>query len=483
MVHRKFLYPLVAVLGPYIIFEALNLGIIKDIFLFKPVGHFYIVSVVSFLASLITIAIGVAGRRLRNIKITFLSLSYLSLGLMFSVHGLSTPNFIYGQTLLPGMSAQLSMLLATIWLWLSSLPSDHFIVGRFAKRQQLLLPIWLVVLSIFCTFGLLNPHLVHILPLNIAPLNIIFTIMILVLNGITIYRYYQSYRFTNFPLQNSIIYSSGWFMVSQLIMVRGVLWSASWWIYHFLLLASMIVVIVGLVKQYGVKGTLSESMRSLFTNSPFERITSSIAPSVKTMVTRTEMKDSYTAGHTFRVTMYALKLAEELRLKPEQLRAIVQGGLVHDVGKINIPDEVLNKPSKLTSEERKLIEMHPVDGFQMAREMGFLKEELNIIRFHHEKWDGTGYPDQLMGKDIPFFARIVAVADVYDALTSERSYRKAWTHLEAMQYLKENKGIHFDPKCVDAWESLCLRDPSVYQYPAFMIKDKSTIHKLSSFSS
>lgn len=174
-------------------------------------------------------------------------------------------------------------------------------------------------------------------------------------------------------------------MVSQLIMVRGVMWSFSWWIYHFLLLASMIVMIVGLVKQYAVKGTLTESIRSLFTNDPFERITNSIGPSVKSLVTATEKKDTYTTGHTLRVTMYALKLAEELRLKPEQLRAIVQGGLVHDVGKISVPDAVLNKPGKLLPAERAQIEKHPVDGYEMCRGLGFMKEELNIIRSHHEK--------------------------------------------------------------------------------------------------
>lgn len=110
-----------------------------------------------------------------------------------------------------------------------------------------------------------------------------------------------------------------------------------------------------------------------------------------------------------------------------------------------------------------------------------MQEELSIIRSHHEKWDGSGYPDGLKENDIPFFARIVAVADVYDALTSERSYRKAWTHSEAMKYLKENKGTHFDPQCVDAWEQLCLRNPSVYKYPSKAIKEETTIQKLSLF--
>jgi hypothetical protein len=146
----KFLWPVNAVLVPYMIFEAFNLGLFKDVLINIPIGHFYIVSLVSFLASLISIAVGVAGRRIRNIKISFLALSFVSLGLMFSVHGLATPNFLHGFSHLPGISAQLSMLLATFWIWLSSMASDHSIVQFFSRFQRLLLPIWTVVLSIFC---------------------------------------------------------------------------------------------------------------------------------------------------------------------------------------------------------------------------------------------------------------------------------------------------------------------------------------------
>ena len=92
-------------------------------------------------------------------------------------------------------------------------------------------------------------------------------------------------------------------------------------------------------------------------------------------------------------------------MKPEQLRAIVQGGLVHDVGKIKVPDEVLNKPGKFLPDERALIEKHPVYGYEMCRNLGFMKEELSIIRSHHEKWDGSGYPDRLKGTDIPYYCQ------------------------------------------------------------------------------
>lgn len=481
MRNYSFVGPLLAVVLPLILFESLSKGLFTDPLLVMPRGHFYIVSIVAILSTIIAITVGVAGNRLRNIKITFLSLTFVSLAGMFSLHGLSTPHFILPETHLSPVAAQLSMLLATIWLWLSSLPSDHKIVESLSRKQSILLPVWITIMGVFGVVSMYHPHIMDFLPIDLKPINWIITTVTMVLNIFTITRYYQTYRFSRFPLQISIVYSAGWFILAQFIMVTGEHWKLSWWIYHFLLLASMIIMLFGLVKQYAAKGTFLDALRALFTNDPFERITSSISPSVKALVMATEKKDLYTVGHTFRVTMYALKLGEELHVKPEELRALAQGTLVHDVGKISIPDAVLNKPGKLTSEERYVIEAHPVYGYEMCKGLGFMKEELSIIRSHHEKWDGSGYPDKLKGEEIEFLARIVAVADVYDAITSVRSYRKAWTHEDAMEFLVSQKGIHFDPICVDAWVSLCEREPSVYQYPSDSINNDTTGTLLSSF--
>ncbi|WML43230.1 HD-GYP domain-containing protein [Neobacillus sp. PS3-40] len=477
----KFIGLFLAIASPYILFECFRQGYIKDPYLIMPKGHFYIVSAVAVLAVIISISVGIAGKRLRNIKISFLSLSFISLAQMFLVHGLSTPDFILHESHLPGISSQLSILLATVWLWLSSLPSDSKLIEFISRYDHFLVPIWIVALGIFAGIGMVFPHLVTIVPMDVHPLNGVITMSIILLNLLTSYRYFQSYRYSKFPLQIAIVCSAGWLIVSQLIMVLGVVWKLSWWMYHILLLASMIVMLIGLVKQYSVKGSLVGSLRALFTNDPFERITGGISQSVRALVIATEKKDTYTAGHTFRVTMYALKLGEELNLAPEQLRALAQGALLHDVGKINIPDSVLNKPGRLTLDERIIIEKHPLKGYDMCRDLGFMKEELSVIRFHHEKWDGTGYPNKLQGENIPLLARVTAVVDVYDALTSERSYRKAWPHHQAMELLLEQKGTHFDPKFVDAWTQLCERNPSVYQYPSQMINDETTVSLLSFF--
>lgn len=475
MKNYRYLGPIIAVILPYILFEFFRKGIFPDPYFIMPNGHFYIVSTVALLSTIIAVAVGMAGKRLRNIKVSFISLSFISLALLFSLHGLSTPHFLLHVTHLPGVAAQLSMLLATFWLWLSSWHSDSKLIEKLSLYHQFLLPVWTVILVLFGMVSMLNPHMSNMVPLDARPVNLFFAITTFGLNITTMARYYQSYRYSRFPLQLAIVYSSGFLIISQYIMVKGELWRLSWWMYHYLLLASMIVMVSGLIMQYTVKGNFIGSIRALFTNDPFERVTSSISPSVKALVIATEKKDTYTAGHTFRVTMYALKLGEELKLKPEQLHAIAQGTLVHDVGKISIPDSILNKPGRLTEYERVLIEQHPLKGYHMCRDLGFMNEELSIIRSHHEKWDGSGYPDRLNGDAIPILARIVAVADVYDALTTERSYRKAWPHSKAMDFLIEQKGRHFDPVCIDAWVKLCELNPSVYQYPSLTVNEETTV--------
>ncbi|MEF3302362.1 HD-GYP domain-containing protein [Paenibacillus sp. GYB003] len=471
MKFHGFAGPLLAAAIPLLLFQLLSSWSSMDVSMHHPRGHFYIVSSVALLATVIALLAGVAGSRLRNIEVSFLSLAFISLAEMFTVHGFSTPGLVMGPSSLTGISAQLSVLLAALWLALSTLSSDHPVVVRLSRWKNSLVPVWTIALGLFAAAGIAFPGIVDIVPWNRNPLKAVVVVATIALNLVTIYRYYQSYRYSRFPLQLSIVYSSAWLIAAQLIMVSGQTWMLSWWLYHFLLLGSMIVMIVGLVLQYASKKSIVGALKALFTQDPIERITNSISPSVKALVLATETKDSYTAGHNFRVTMYALRLAEEMQATPEQLRALAQGAIVHDVGKINVPDSILNKPGKLTDEERAVIEQHPVKGYELCRNLGFMKEELEIIRHHHERWDGSGYPDRLRGEQIPLLARIIAVADVYDALTSNRSYRQARSHDETLTFLIEQKEKHFDPDCVDAWVRLCERDPGAYQYPAAMIRE------------
>lgn len=464
MRYRALMGPAAAMLLPYILYEYVRRQPSLDLQLILPAGHFYVVSSVALLAAVLAIVVGIAGARLRNVKVTFLSLAFVSLAALFAVHGLSTPNFLMHETHLPRVSAPLSLIFCTLWLFLSAMPSDHPLVARLSRYKRSLLPTWSAGLLMAASISMLYPQLIDYLPLNVKPFNYIVAICTMTLNALTMYRYYSAYLYSRFPLQIAIVYSCGWLIVSQWIMVTGTLWNVSWWLYHLLLLAATSGMIVGLVHQYAAKQSMRRGIRALFTADPVERITHSISPSVKALMRATENRDPYTAGHNFRVALYALQLGEELDLRPEQLRALAQGTIIHDIGKMMIPDAILNKPGRLTPEERIVIEQHPVKGYEMCRKLGFMKDELEVIRFHHEKWDGSGYPDRLKGERIPLLARIVAVADVYDALTSHRSYRRAMSHEETMAFLQEHQGDHFDPQCVEAWVRVCARNPSSYPY-------------------
>ena len=164
-----------------------------------------------------------------------------------------------------------------------------------------------------------------------------------------------------------------------------------------------------------------------------------------------EMREGEPIGHTERITELTLELAQEMGIRDNEILALRRGVLLHDVGKMGIPDSILLKAGPLTPEERRLIENHPHIAYEMLSKINFLRPALAIPYYHHEKWDGTGYPDSLRGQQIPFTARLFAVVDVWDALTHDRPYRKAWTQSKALKYIKEQRGKHFDPEIADVF--------------------------------
>jgi PAS domain S-box-containing protein len=164
-----------------------------------------------------------------------------------------------------------------------------------------------------------------------------------------------------------------------------------------------------------------------------------------------DLRDHETEGHTLRVTDMTLKLARAMRISESQLTAIRRGALLHDIGKIGIPDSILLKEGELTDEEWVLMRKHPQLAYDMLMPIAYLHDALTIPYYHHERWNGTGYPQGLKGDHIPLVARIFAIVDVWDALTNDRTYRKKMTKQKATQYIKEQSGKHFDPRVVSAF--------------------------------
>jgi putative nucleotidyltransferase with HDIG domain/PAS domain S-box-containing protein len=164
-----------------------------------------------------------------------------------------------------------------------------------------------------------------------------------------------------------------------------------------------------------------------------------------------ELRDQETEGHTLRVAEMTLELASAMGISEEKLVHIRRGALLHDIGKIGIPDSILLKPGKLTKEEWEIMKQHPVFAYKMLSRITYLEPALDIPYCHHEKWDGTGYPRGLKGEQIPLAARIFAIIDVWDALRSDRPYRNAWQEDEIREYIRAQSGSHFDPNVVDAF--------------------------------
>ena len=181
-----------------------------------------------------------------------------------------------------------------------------------------------------------------------------------------------------------------------------------------------------------------------------EQLAEAYVNTVRALAAAVDAKDPYTHGHSQRVSAYSVMSGRQLGLDDETLAALEMGGLLHDVGKIGVPDAVLTKPDRPTEEEWQLLKRHPVVGAEIVAPVGFSQPVLDVVRHHHERMSGRGYPDGLAGEAIPLVARIASVCDAYDTMTSDRAYRRGLGHENAVAELRRCAGEQFDLACVEA---------------------------------
>jgi putative nucleotidyltransferase with HDIG domain len=191
----------------------------------------------------------------------------------------------------------------------------------------------------------------------------------------------------------------------------------------------------------------------------YARLEKNSLEAIETLNATVEAKDPYTAGHSHRVQRIALAVATEMDLDPARLDALKYGGLLHDIGKLAVPDAVLTKPDRLDEAEFTLIKEHSEEGARIVGKLGRLHDAVPIIRHHHERWDGTGYPAALSGEEIPLEASIVGLADAWDAMTTARPYHRALTLEEAMREIRQGRGTQFAPAVVDAFLAVMRTQP------------------------
>jgi len=259
------------------------------------------------------------------------------------------------------------------------------------------------------------------------------------------------------PLVQGLLVTCLFLAQAQVSLLVAPVWHLSWWEYHVLLLAGYLAALRGLVREYALSGSWRGVLEGLLLRDALEHLERGYTEVIAALAAAVEAKDIYTKGHSVRVARLAALIARELGLPPEHERILYQAGILHDIGKIGIPDAILQKPGRLTAEEFALVREHPVRSWEIARQIRSFAPMLPAIRWHHERLDGSGYPDGLQGEEIPLDARILAVADVFDALTSVRPYRAALSVEEALALLRQEAGTRLDPECVAALERLVER--------------------------
>ena len=203
------------------------------------------------------------------------------------------------------------------------------------------------------------------------------------------------------------------------------------------------------------KITLEEKLRRQEAEGAFRELQTSYISMVRTLAVVCEMKDNYTRNHLDRTYQFALALTRRVAPELAQDPAIGYGYLLHDIGKVGVPDHILNKPGPLDEDEWKLMKMHPVNGWQLVQGIKFLGDAVKIIRSHHERWDGRGYPEGIVGEDIYLPARIFSIIDTFDAMTSNRPYRRALPVDDALEEIERHGGTQFDPYLAGEFVAMC----------------------------
>jgi hypothetical protein len=405
-------------------------------------------------AAILLTALGV---RRRDGRAVLVGTAFTAMAALLSLHGLATPGIIVGFNGIVSFSGGATLPVGAAVLALSALP---VLRGPQGVRPLLWLQgLLLATITILGFVGFLRPDVIPGVPEPASSAALVVLAAGLAFYGLLGLRAFKTFLLTR-----------RW---SDLLVVVGLLWLAAalvaalvldftqlgWWVGHGLELAGIALVgaAVGLDLHRGIQSRpLSGDMRGSELVSAEETF---LGSHIRALVVRLAEKDAYTEEHTRRVALRAVQVGEELGLAPGRLRSLAVGGLLHDIGKLSVPDEVLKKPGPLDKDEYEVIQRHPEHGRRLLRELGgFGDGVLRLVHSHHERLDGTGYPEGLQGDALDLDTRILAVCDVYDALISTRVYRAAWSAERALGLLYEQAGTAFDIRCVDALSRVLARD-------------------------
>ena len=416
--------------------------------------HFWAVVLSSLLATAAGIVLSYGGWRRLDARAVLVGTAFTVMASLLLVHGLASPGFIVEMNGVVSLTGAATLPVGGVILALSALPST-----RSPRAVHGLLVLQAVLMAGVIALGLTAmwvPSLVPSVP-EAASLPALVTLVIgLAFYGLLALRALHTALLTRRRSDIGVFVGLVWLAGALVPALTQTYLDMAWWLGHGLEVAG--VLLVG-----------APVAADLFRSSPSRPLAGDISGAelvsaeeaflgsqVGGLVRLLAEKDEYTEGHTRRVALLAVTVGEELGLAGARLRELATGGLLHDIGKLSVPDEVLKKPAALDDDEYALVQKHTVWGDSLLGRLGFSTSVRRLVRGHHERLDGSGYPDG--ATELCLATRVLAVCDVYDALRSERVYREAWSHERALALLHAETGTAFDERCVAALERVLARE-------------------------
>jgi putative nucleotidyltransferase with HDIG domain len=418
--------------------------------------HFFALGISAGLAAAAAVVLTFSGARRGDARSVLIGTAFSAMAALLAIHGLATPGFIVGMNGLVAFAGAATLPVGGAVLALAVIPELR---RPSAVRPVLVLQaVLLAFIVVLGVVGLTNPDLVPGVPEYGSPAAWITLGVGLALFGGLGVRAARTFLLTRRLADLTVVFGLVLLAVSLFPALLMDYEEIGWWIGHAFELIG--IGVVGLPVALDLhRGAQSRPLTNdLRASELVSAADAFMGPTVRALLVRLAYKDDYTAEHTRGVALRAVQLGEELGLAPVRLRELAVGGLLHDVGKLAVPNEILQKPGALTDEEFDAIKRHPELGSELVRELGFSAQVARLVLDHHERLDGTGYPRGLGAPDLDIETRILAVCDVFDALLSKRVYRDAWRLDDALELISRESGTKFDPACVDALERVIGRE-------------------------
>ena len=412
------------------------LAVGTDAFKMPATLHFGMVSAIAAITSVSSLALSIAGARARDGRTLLMGMAFSTMTALFAIHALATPGFIVGPNGVIALAGGLSVPSGALLLSLTALPS----LRRPGSVQGLVIAQGVLFSAILLLglIGLANAEIVPAVPLPKSGPAIGLLVAGLVFLGQLIVRAVRTYLLTRRFADLTVAIGCAWLATTLVANLWIGSMTVGYYIGHIIEICAVLLVSVPAALDIKRAGASRPLVGDLTATELVASEEAYLGPRVRALMARLEDRDVSTEEHTRRVALWAARVGEELKLPATARRHLAVGGMLHDIGKLSVPLEILNKPGKLTDEEFAAIKRHPGDGRKLLEELGGFPEAVRaLVSDHHERLDGSGYPRGLNADELPIETRILAVCDVYDALVSDRVYRAAWTPERAFSLLEE----------------------------------------------